>query len=315
MKVGRDLTPRNTRRRRVLAGRPAVGRQGPGHPTRPRRAALGALGVATRPALRAALLLAMVAAVVVAVRQPALAAGGVDVSGLRHLTRAEVLRAAGLEGHPAVLLVSPDLAEAAIAADPYVRAVTVEALLPATVRVSVVEWEPAAVFTAGTATYLLTEVGTVLGPAVGPPAGPALPGLRVQGPARTLAPRERALPARLLADLGRMRDAFPADFGLTISAFELDATGALTADTAGGPRILFGQMVTEEQIDSLDAKLGALAALRRQVDLAHSGFDYVNLMNPSEPATHVPSPSPSPSAAPRAAVSPRPAPGPSPTHH
>jgi cell division septal protein FtsQ len=245
----------------------------------------------------------MLAGLVALVRQPAFAAADVEVAGLHHLGRAAVLRGAGLSGRPSVLLVSPDRAAAAIGADPWVRQVSVEALLPDTVRVTVVEWTPAAVLTAGAGAWLLTEQGTVLGPAQG-----AAPALVIHGPARALHPRDRAIPARLVADLDRIRAAFPADFGLTLTAFELDGGGRLVADT-NGPRILFGQMVTEDQIDSLDAKLGALASLRAQVDLLRSGFDYINLMNPQQPATHVPPPSPSPS------PSARPAPAASPGHH
>jgi hypothetical protein len=304
--VGRDLTPRHARRRRAMA-RPTLTRP---RAARPRRAALDVLGVATRPALRLAVLLALIAGLIVAIRQPAFTAARVEVGGLHHLTRAAVLRAAALEGSPALFLISPDRASAAIAADPWVRDVSVEALLPGTVRVSVVEWQPAAVLTAGNSSYLLTEVGTVLGPAA--PGTPGQPGLTIRTPAHTLAPRDSAIGARLLSDLGRMRDAFPADFGLTVGAFEIDGGGRLTADTVNGPRILFGQMVTEEQVDSLDAKLGALSALRQKVDLAHSGFDYLNLMNPGAPATHVPAPSPSPSPSPRpAGAAPRPKPSPS----
>src|SRR5207247_1971357 len=110
---------------------------------------------------------------------------------------------------------------------PYVRAVTVEALLPDQLRISVVEWQPAALLTAGNTSYLLTEVGTVLGRV--PPGGAGLPALVVRGPLRTFLPGAHAISGRLLTDLARMRAAFPGDYGLTVTAFEIDAGGRLTA--------------------------------------------------------------------------------------
>jgi hypothetical protein len=95
---------------------------------------------------------------------------------------------------------------------------------------------------------------------------------------------------------------------MELSSFELDANQDLIAYTqvtlpgkppAAGPRILFGQMATAEQLDSLDAKVNALKALAARNDLAHSHLDYINLENPHQPVTHtLPSPSPSPSPSP-----------------
>jgi hypothetical protein len=125
--------------------------------------------------------------------------------------------------------------------------------------------------------------------------------------------------ARLLLDLDHIRAAFPGSYHLTITSFELSAAPErqLTAVTAKGPRILFGQMITDEQIDTLDAKLAALNALGAQVTLSGGCFDSINLMNPNSPTTHCPSPSPAPSptpgrTAPKPKASPTPSASPSP---
>jgi hypothetical protein len=56
-------------------------------------------------------------------------------------------------------------------------------------------------------------------------------------------------------------------------------------------------MATDEQIDSLDAKLGSLRSLRAKIDLANAKLDYIDLENPAAVTTRA-VPSPTPSAAP-----------------
>lgn len=244
----------------------------------------------------------------VLVTRPAFASTNVEVGGIHHLTRPEVLRRTGLDRHPSVFLVAPDALETVLRGDPYVRSVRVDTSLPGRVQVSVQEWAPRAVITFGTSAYLLNEEGTVLGPAAQEDNGR----LQVVAPARpATAPGQRVLLGRLLGDMLSMQASFPARFGLHIARFELDADQALVAVTEG-PRILFGQMVTREQLESLDAKLAALNSLPNRANLAHANLDYINLMNPRQPALHEipPPPSPTPSARPGT----HPTPSPSPTH-
>jgi hypothetical protein len=52
-------------------------------------------------------------------------------------------------------------------------------------------------------------------------------------------------------------------------------------------------MATDEQIDSLVAKLGSLTSLRAKIDLANSKLDYIDLENPAAVTTRaIPSPTP-----------------------
>jgi hypothetical protein len=181
-----------------------------------------------------------------------------------------------------------------------VRSVSIRTTLPDHVEVELQEWEPLAVLARNGGFYLLNAQGEILGSSADARTGGAAGQPRfaidwaATGPIRV---GQTVLPGRLLEDLDRMAGAFPGAYGLTISGFALDANQKLTASTTAGPRILFGQMATDEQIDSLDAKLGSLRSLRAKIDLANAKLDYIDLENPAAVTTRA-VPSPTPSAAP-----------------
>jgi cell division septal protein FtsQ len=288
----RDLNPRTLRRRSATE---RVRQRTRSAPRPPRRLELRTYA---RPAIRVAILVAELAVLAALVASPALAARRVSITGNKHLSRAEVLSRAGLGGRPSMLTLTTDNAVAELVANPYVRSVSVRTTLPDRVEVELVEWEPLAVVSRAGGFYVLNAEGTVLGAVQSAAAGgPGQPRVAVTCDAKTpLRPGQAALPGRLVVDLDAMRTAFPGAYGLTISAFTLDANQKLTANTAKGPRILFGQMATDEQIDSLDAKLASLKSLRAKVDIANSKLDYVDLENPAAVTTRaLPSPSPVPS--------------------
>ena len=299
-----DLSPRNTRRRGVTARArrratpPPAGRGG----FNPAHLLAGLAGSWTKPGLRVLMLCVEVGAAVLLVTNPAFAASQVDVSGVHHLTRAAVLHRTGLNGGTNVFLVTPENAESALRNDPYVKSVSVSTALPGRIEISVEEWEPLGLVHRAGGDYLLNAEGTVLSPADGVVVGPAAGQPHVEltwaanGPLRA---GDHAVSGLLLQDLQRIQDAFPAAYGLTVKAIDLTADQQLTLETREGPRVLFGQMVTPEQVSSLEAKLASLKALSGKVDLAHSKLDYVNLMNQNQPVTHaIPSPSPSPKPSP-----------------
>lgn len=239
------------------------------------------------------------------VTNSAFAARQVDVAGIHHLSRGEVLQRGGLTGARNIFVITPENAEAALLIDPYIRAVSVTTSLPNRVEVLVEEWEPLALVHRDGRAYLLNAEGTVLSPALGAAVGVGAGQPRVEvawAATGALRGGDHALSGLLLQDLQRIQDAFPSVYGLTISAIDLTADQQLTLETREGPRILFGQMVTPEQVSSLDPKLASLKALRSKLDLGHSKLDYINLMNQNQPVTHAipsPSPSPKPSASPR----------------
>ena len=233
---------------------------------------------------------------------PAFAARRVDISGAHHLSNADVLRRTGLAQNHSLFLFTPDIAEAALLADPYVRSVTIRTLLPDRVDVAISEWEPLALLHRDGREYLLNSEGTVLGPGTAIVVGPApgQPHVELSWAAGgALKVGERALSGRLLQDLRNIQEAFPGAYRLNVKAISLAADQQLVIETREGPRILFGQMVTGEQLDSLDAKLASLKVVSSQTDLANAKLDYVNLMNPNQPVTRtIPSPSPSPKPSP-----------------
>jgi cell division septal protein FtsQ len=290
----RDLQPRISRRRGTSE---RLRRRTRTTGDSPRRSLPRNFGGLVRPAIRLLVLAAQLALLVALINSPALAAHQVSITGNRQLSRQQVLDRAGLSGDPPMLLLSTDWAEAQLKSNPYVRSVSVRTTLPDQVEIELLEWEPLAVVGRGGGFYLLNAQGAILGIApdahTGAQAGQphvtitwAAPGLMTVGQA--------ALPGRLVQDLDRMSTAFPSAYGLTISGFALDANQRLTANTSAWPRILFGQMATDEQIDSLDAKLGSLRSLRAKIDLADSKLDYVDLENPAAVTTRaIPSPTPS----------------------
>jgi hypothetical protein len=288
----RDLNPRITRRRRTVD---RIRVSSLRVPPPPRRLTLGAHA---RPAARLLVLVAELLALVALVNSPALAARRVLLSGNKHLTRQQVVERAGLRRAPSMLLLTTDQAQTHLRSDPYVRSASVRTTLPDKVEIELVEWEPLAVLSRAGGLYLLNAEGSVLGlaPTGRAATGPGLAHVALSwdspGPVRV---GQSVLRGRLVQDLDRMQAAFPAAYGLTITGFTLDSNEKLTAVCGLGPRILFGQMATDEQVDSLESKLAALKSLRAGVDLAGSKLDYINLENPAAVTTRpIPSPSPTP---------------------
>jgi len=290
-----DVNPRLARQRRGSARRAPTAR-----PPRPRRSPLRGVGLRLGATIRLAVLAAEVAGLVFVVTSPAFATESVDVSGARHLTQADVLREARLAPGQSIFLLDTAAAERRLETDSWVLSATVRAELPRRVVVDVTERRPFALLQQGGAAYLMDALGVVLGPSVGP--APAL----VVTSAATLphAPGAHALSARLVENLARIEANAATLFksSLTITGWELSSDYQLTADTSNGLRILFGQMATPEQMDSLDAKVAALSA---QVDFAHECYSYVNVENPHVIACGVkPSPSPTPKPSPSPSASP-----------
>lgn len=260
------------------------------------------IGGSGRRLARVAILAAEVLGLLALVNHPAFASGEIQVNGLRHLTRQHVLDRAGLGAGTSIFTISSTLAEAELMGDPYIRGVAVRTRLPNQVSVDITEWEAIALLTRGPDHYLLNPQGGVMGPTLDSvpgkdPGQPRIP--LVQEGAGSLKAGDSAINPRLLTDIDNMLKTFPAAYGLTVTRFVIQPGGQLVVETTPGPRILFGQMVTDEQIDSLDAKLASLKSLSGRVDLAHSKLDYVTLENASAPATRsIPSPSPSPAPSP-----------------
>jgi cell division septal protein FtsQ len=300
-----DLSPRNARRRssaRVAGRRRAAPAASAGRGKW--LVARAPLAGWYRPGLRLLFLGILLGIGALMLTSPAFAARQVEVVGGHHLSPAEVLRRTGLSASSNLFLVTPENVAAALRGDPYVKSVAVRTSLPDRVEVSIQEWEPLALVHRDGRDYLLNQEGTVLGPGtaiiVGPATGQPHVELSWAAPG-TLRTGEHGLSGRLLEGLRQLQEILPAIAGLNLKSFDLTADQQLVVETREGPRILFGQMATGEQLDSLDSKLTSLKQVHGTTDLAHSKLDYINLMNPAQPVTHaIPSPSPSPRPSPTA---------------
>lgn len=131
----------------------------------------------------------------------------VSVEGTVHLSRAEVLRLAGLDGGTNVLWTQPGAVERRLERHPWILEARVTRALPSSMSIAVRERVPVAVL-GGPTPLLVAGDGTVLGPARG---RWALPALREQdlavGPGGRVPPSPalavvRALPPELRARVG-----------------------------------------------------------------------------------------------------------------
>jgi hypothetical protein len=242
---------------------------------------------------------------------PALAVRNVDVVGAQHLTSAQVLAAAGLVEGTSVLSVDGLSDRRRLLNQTWVRAATVEPQLPGTIVVHISEWQPVAAYHAGKSTtvLLLSNQAVVLGPAAS--AGTLVD---VQGPSGP-DPKvgDRPLDSVLLTALVNIQRGLPALVGQEVAGFILDSCGDLTLVSKRGWKVYFGRVLTPEEFVTLRDKLAALKAIagKGNVDYTSTDLDYVNVMNPSEPAvgyhsTAPPSPSPSPGTSPQPSASPAP---------
>ncbi len=241
---------------------------------------------------------------------PALTVKSIDVLGAQHLTAAQVARAAGLTGSASVLSVDGEADRQKLMSQVWVRAATVEPQLPGVIVISISEWQPVAAYHSGKSTrlLLLSDQAVVLGQAaavgtlvdVQGPAGPD-PGVGSQ-----------ALDPQLLTALVNIQRGFPTLLGQEVAGFVIDSCGDLTLLAKRGWKVYFGRVLTPEEFATLDDKLTSLKAIagHGNVDYSSADLEYVNVMNPAEPAVGYKSrepkpPSPSPGATP--APSPTPA--------
>ena len=242
---------------------------------------------------------------------PATAVHNVEVQGTAHMTQEQVMRAAGLDQTNSVLAVDPSTEQQRLLDQVWIRAATVQPMLDGTVRIDISEWQPVAAYHAGPtgALFLMSDEAVLLGPAQA--VGPLV---NIQGPTNgTPHVGDRPLDPQLLVALVNIQRGLPSLIGQQVAMFIVDQCGNLTMVAARGWKAYFGRVLTPEEFDSLRDKLAALKAIAGNVNYNNGDLDYVNVMNPSEPAAGYHSlqpapPSPSPGAKPSPAPSPTPAP-------
>ncbi|HKW70724.1 MAG TPA: FtsQ-type POTRA domain-containing protein [Candidatus Dormibacteraeota bacterium] len=228
---------------------------------------------------------------------PALAVHEVHVLGSRHMSPAQVGNAAGLSGDVSIISVDETTSQQRLLNEVWIRSATVQAQLPGTVVVQVREWEPVAAYHAGPSARLfwLSSLAVVLGT-----ANTAAGVVDIQGPAGG-DPHvgDRALDPALLTAMVNIQRGFPTLVGQDVAGFIFDSCGNLTLIAKRGWRVYFGRVLTPEEFATLNTKLIALKAIAGTVNYNSSDLEYVNVMNPVEPAVgfkslEPPAPSPSP---------------------
>ncbi|HEX6349429.1 MAG TPA: FtsQ-type POTRA domain-containing protein [Candidatus Dormibacteraeota bacterium] len=234
----------------------------------------------------------------------------VDVQGSQRLGAAQVRTLAGLDRPGSVFAVDAATIRRKLTATAWVREATVTTELPDRVVVSVQEWQPVAAYRAGAQgkPYFLSDRGVVLGPAANTSAvvdvqGPAGPDPKVG---------QQPLEVTLLTALVNIQRQLPALVGQSVGSFQLDGCGNLTMVTGKAWKVLFGRVITPEEIAALKDKLAALKSIAADVNFNSPDLDYVNLMNPSEPAVKLKSAKPPPTPTPAPAPRPQPSPSVSP---
>ena len=243
---------------------------------------------------------------------PALSVQTVEVVGAVHLSPLQVAHAAGLDSSASIISVDGVSDRDRLLHQVWIRSASVEPQLPWSVVVHVAEWQPVAAYHSGPSTrlFLLSSQAVVLGPAGGPGTL-----VQVQGPAGS-DPRvgDRPLDPALLTALVNIQRGFPSLVGQEVGGFIFDSCGDLTLVARHGWKVYFGRVLTPEEFASLEDKLSALKAIagNGNVNYASTDLEYVNVMNPSEPAVGYHSKQPA-QPSPAAGASPGPSPSPSPS--
>ena len=236
---------------------------------------------------------------------PALQLHRVDVTGAAHTGSARVLADAGLRAGVPTLSIDAATIRRKLLADPWVRDASVTAQLPDRVVISVSEWQPVAVYSAGASgrPQFINSQAAVLGAAAATD-----PGLRLTGPpGPDPKPGQRPVETKMLTALVNIARSLPGLIGQQATGFDVDACGNVTMTGGRGWHAIFGRLITPDEYAALPAKLAALKAIASDVNYNNPDLDYVNLENPALPAVKYrsakpppppPSPSPVPSARP-----------------
>jgi cell division protein FtsQ len=193
----------------------------------------------------------------------------IQVTGASHLSRAEVLRAAGVNGATNVMWTPTSTIASSLEASPWVASATVTRDLPSTLRIRITERTPASAVLVGSTWFLVAGDGTVLGPARGRSHLPALPN------ADRLTVGERAgalaVPAAVAGSMEpwlrkRVTAVIPADDGTVQLAL------------ADGARVLFGPA------SDLQAKDQALVGILRWAAQRGTHLGTIDVRSPVAPA-------------------------------
>lgn len=221
------------------------------------------------------LLAAMIAAAVVIVatslgvsRSSLLHLRRLEVVGTTSLTRAEVVRLAGLSSSTNVLWFDPGAVERRLESDPWIATATVSRRLPGTIRISMVERAPVAMVRDERGFTLVATDGVALSTVE---ADPALPEIVVVAGSsvRWGNAQARAAAARAIAALEGGRR--PAVVRAVVRA------GTLTVVLDGGTRVEFGEPI------GIEDKAAAARRILRWAASQRASVARVNVIAPDSP--------------------------------
>jgi cell division protein FtsQ len=191
-----------------------------------------------------------------------------EVVGTTSLTRAEVVRLAGLSSSTNVLWFDPGAVERRLESDPWVATATVARRLPATIRISVVERAPVAMIRDERGFTVVATDGVALGTVA---ADPALPEIEIVAGSNSGWGNAQARAAAARAIAGLDGGGRPAVIRALVRA------GTLTVELDGGTRVEFGEPI------GIQAKAAAARRILRWASLQRASVARVNVIAPDSP--------------------------------
>ncbi|HEX2236163.1 MAG TPA: FtsQ-type POTRA domain-containing protein [Actinomycetota bacterium] len=215
---------------------------------------------------------ALAAVAWVAFWSPLLAVRGIQVSGGRHISRAQVQDATALVGDNLLLLSTTDV-ERRVERLPWVKSAAVVRRLPGTVRVEVVERRPAAVLAAEGARWTVDARGRVLSEGVAAPRLPLLGGVEVVGarPGELVRGDAAAAGLRVLRRLS-------GDIGARVRALFAPSPERVSLALRSGTLVRLGAA------ERLRPKLAVLRAVLARLERRGERARYVDVRVPETPA-------------------------------
>ncbi len=293
---------RGSHRRRLSAPAPRVAR-----PATVTRSGRGGGAVA--------LVLAELGLLVALLVLPTFHAAGIDVRGARLLSHQAVLDAAGIGDTQSIFTIDGDAVRQRLERLPWVRRASVDTELPATVRITITEWDPVLEVQRGDSNVLVAAGGaTVDRRSVRDSALPEVPVLIDERAAAAGDPPP--LDESLVRLLPAIAAGFPGAVGCAVADFRWQPDGRLTIESACRWTAILGRVADPAAVAAIPEQIAALAALKGRLNFGHPDFGYIDLEDPTTPAVGgTPGqPRPAPAAAPPATgQAPAKGPAPAPT--
>lgn len=207
-----------------------------------------------------------------ATRGPLFPARAIRVVGAEHLSRADVLRIAGIDGGTNVFTLDAGAAERRLMRDRWIADATVTKDLPTTIEIVVREHTPVAVTGSANALRLVAEDGALLGAAADavmlPRIGPADP---AAGPPDTAWVNGAAKAVAAMAPVLRRQ----------VSLVAILADGQLRVDLRSGAQVVYGPP------EDVISKAKALRALLRWAAVQRTAIRSADIRVPSAPTARL----------------------------